>query len=252
MARVSAAELPCEYCLNVPYRFSDRQYIRKEQSDFGWDWSPAFAPQGIWQPAFVVQISPEQPPEVYVKNSLIDIYRQGQVNNLPPDQTMPWIVNISVDYLGSRPLVGSMLVEVLDANHHPFTNQSISDVNVTSTTIQASMEMLKPPELWWPAGRGEQPLYWIKVHILSPHGTVLASISKRTGFRTIVLNQMPITQKQLDKNIAPGANWHFEINGEEIFCKGSNLVPLGVFWPNVTEDQTKALFESAVAGVSLS
>jgi beta-mannosidase len=35
------------------FEFPNRWFIRKEQSDFGWDWGPAFAPAGIWQPAYV-------------------------------------------------------------------------------------------------------------------------------------------------------------------------------------------------------
>ena len=26
-----------------------RNFVRKAQSDFGWDWGPAFVPAGIWQ-----------------------------------------------------------------------------------------------------------------------------------------------------------------------------------------------------------
>jgi len=28
---------------------SMRNFVRKTQSDFGWDWGPAFVPAGIWQ-----------------------------------------------------------------------------------------------------------------------------------------------------------------------------------------------------------
>ena len=32
------------YGVEIIYEFPNRQFIRKEQSDFGWDWGPAFAP----------------------------------------------------------------------------------------------------------------------------------------------------------------------------------------------------------------
>lgn len=32
------------------YQFLNRWFVRKEQSDFGWDWGPAFVPAGPWQP----------------------------------------------------------------------------------------------------------------------------------------------------------------------------------------------------------
>ncbi len=31
-----------------------RNYIRKEQCSFSWDWGPCFIPQGIWQPIYIV------------------------------------------------------------------------------------------------------------------------------------------------------------------------------------------------------
>src|SRR4051812_33520966 len=71
------------YGTEMIYEFENRQFMRKEQSDFGWDWGPAFAPAGIWQPAYVIQLPASG---VYIRNSLLDIYRKGQLNNLPPDQ----------------------------------------------------------------------------------------------------------------------------------------------------------------------
>jgi beta-mannosidase len=78
--------------------------------------------------------------------------------------------------------------------------------------------------------------------------TTLATITKRTGFRTIVLNEFPITQAQLDQGIAPGNNWHFEINGHEFYAKGSNFIPPDAFWPRVTVEKMTRLFDSVVDG----
>ena len=30
-----------------------RNFVRKEQCDFGWDWGPCFVPAGIWLPIYI-------------------------------------------------------------------------------------------------------------------------------------------------------------------------------------------------------
>jgi beta-mannosidase len=83
-------------------------------------------------------------------------------------------------------------------------------------------------QLWWPNGLGPQNLYYFKISVVDGAQN-LASITKRSGFRTIVLNMEPISQSQQEQGIAPGNNWHFEINGHEFYAKGSNFIPPGAF-----------------------
>ena len=240
-----------EFFYSLASEVSNRSLIRKEQNDFGWDWSPAFVPQGIWKPAYVVQVDAESANSIYIANSAIDIYRQGQLNNLPPDQTQPWVLNISIDYIGSAPVVKSLDFDIIDGRGHKFISDSISAVAVTKNTIQGSIVITKKPDLWWPVGYGNQTLYTLDIRVTGPKGDSISSLSKRVGFRTIVLNQTPISKAQLALGISNGSNWHFEINGRELFVKGSNLVPLGVFWPNVTEFSARQILDAAVAGVSI-
>jgi beta-mannosidase len=74
------------YGVEQLYEFPNRQFMRKEQSDFEWDWVPACAPTSIWQSAYIIQLPSS---EVYIRNTLLDIYREGRLNNLPPDQNAP-------------------------------------------------------------------------------------------------------------------------------------------------------------------
>lgn len=227
------------------FEFPNRQFMRKEQSDFGWDWGPAFAPAGIWQPAFVIQL-PES--GLYVRNSLLDIYRQGQLNNLPPDQNQPWIVNASIDVLGTIPSSAQLNIEIMDTNNSTVANGSMDNVEISGSTVTGSITVDgEACQLWWPNGLGPQNLYYFKISVIDG-GNTLATVTKRSGFRTIVLNMTPISQSQLNQGIAPGNNWHFEINGHEFYAKGSNFIPPDAFWPRVTETKMKQLFQSVVDG----
>lgn len=187
------------------FEFPHRPFIRKEQSDFGWDWGPAFAPAGIWQNAWLVQLQGE---DLSVRNSIFDIYRVGQLPNLPPDQRADWVLNASIDVLGTVPEGATLRYSVVDLA----TNDTVSNgelVNVTNAgDVITGQAILSGTDykLWWPSGLGPQNLYNISVEIVSTSGTELASVNKRTGFRTIVLNLGEITQDQLAQGIAPGNN----------------------------------------------
>lgn len=233
------------YGVEQVYEFPNRQFMRKEQSDFGWDWGPAFAPAGIWQPAYVIQLPASG---IYIRNSLLDIYRQGQLNNLPPDQSQPWIVNASLDILGSVPSSATLSIEIFDINNTTVASGFLENVTTTATTIGGSVAVDgESCQLWWPNGLGPQNLYYFKISVVDGD-QVLASVTKRSGFRTIVLNMTPISEEQLAQGIAPGNNWHFEINGHEFYAKGSNFIPPDAFWPRVTPTRMEQLFQSIVDG----
>ncbi|KAI1453191.1 glycoside hydrolase family 2 protein [Annulohypoxylon moriforme] len=229
------------------FEFPNRQFIRKEQSDFGWDWGPAFAPAGIWQKAWALQLGGD---EVYVRNSLLDIYREGQLNNLPPDQTANWVLNASVDVIGTVPEGAGMNFKIVDVDTgEEVSNGALSNITndgdvITGLAILAAEDY----KLWWPNGLGSQDLYNITIEIVSGSGNVLSSVTKRTGFRTIVLNMGPISDEELSKGVAPGNHWHFEVNGQPFYAKGSNFIPPDAFWPRVTPDRIRQLFDSVVAG----
>lgn len=226
--------------------FQGKIYMRKEQSDFGWDWGPSMAPSGPWRPAYFVQRILGDP--VYIHNTLIDIYRDGQMNNMAPDQSQPWVFNASIDFLGALPKDTRLHLSLIDSEGETVENVPLGHVTRSNNTITGSTVIDKPVELWWPNGLGTQSLYNATVSIESPCWKAPATVTKRLGFRTIVLNLGPITEEQSAAGIAPGANWHFEINGHELYAKGSNLVPPDVFWPRVNETKMRELFELVIQG----
>lgn len=200
-----------------------------------------------WQPAYVVQL---QENEVQVRNSLVDIYREGQLNNLPPDQSQPFVMNASLDYFGSLSSGATLNYKLttLD-NETTIASGSLEGVNATDSMISGAVTIpSEAVELWWPVGMGNQTLYYVIVDLMSASNNTLATVTKRVGFRTIVLNSNPISDEQLALGIAPGNNWHFEINGKEFYAKGSNFIPPEAFWTTVTPERISNLFDTAIAG----
>ncbi|KAI1387515.1 glycoside hydrolase family 2 protein [Hypoxylon trugodes] len=233
--------------VEVVFEFSNRQFIRKEQSDFGWDWGPAFAPAGIWQKAWVVQLGEG---EIYVRNSLLDIYREGQLNNLPPDQSANWVLNASIDVIGVVPEGAKLNFNIVDiATREQVSSGELANVTNHGDVITGSTTLSADDyKLWWPNGLGDQNLYNVTIEIASDSGESISTITKRTGFRTIVLNTSPVSDEEIAKGVAPGDHWHFEINGQPFFAKGSNIIPPDTFWPRVTPGKVRQLFDAAIAG----
>ncbi|EJT98813.1 glycoside hydrolase [Dacryopinax primogenitus] len=254
----------------------NRMYIRKKQCDFGWDWGPAYAPQGVWRPVYMVgltsftmngtvpagtsaydEVTPNdsmnftyevyvQPTSLYITNNATDIYRFGQVPNLPPDHSAPWIVNVSLDVLPSPAIPNSSLAMMIDIEG--VWNSGWLQTKIVNTSVTGSMTIPNASvELWWPWNLGNPRLYNITVKLSYDTFNLATTFKCRIGFRTIVLNMEPILSNNT-LGITPGDAWHFEINGHDMYAKGSNWIPPDAFWPRVTEDRYRQLLTSVVAG----
>jgi len=165
----------------------------------------------------------------------------GQLPLVPPDQSTDWVLNASIDYLGSLPPYTSLRYHLTDGNRKIIVRGELTNVTSTEGTITGSAIIPKGSvELWWPIDMGTQPLYNLTVEVVSQDNKTTLSVQKRIGFRTIVVNMWPVTEERLNQGIAPGNHWHFEINGHEFFAKGSskydcesirNDTNLGRFYP---------------------
>ena len=186
---------------------------------------------------------------MYIRNSIIDIYREGQLNLVPPDQSAPWVINASLDYFGDLPAGATLSYTLTDLQNTTISSGALSNVNCTNATVTGETSIPDGSvELWWPNKLGPQNLYYITVDLVGSDNSSIASVTKRVGFRTIVLNEFPVAQDDLDKGIAPGNNWHFEVNGHEFYAKGSNFIPPDAFWARVTPERIDQLFDSVVDG----
>ena len=164
-----------------------------------------------------------------------------------PDQSQPWVVNASLDVLGDLPEKASLTYTLCDASGVTVQQGPLSNVNISDGAISGST-IVQPEavDLWWPNGFGDQVLYNMTISVVDEQGSVIGNATRRVGFRTIVLNQDEVTQEQIAAGIAPGSNWHFEVNGYTFFAKGSNFIPPDAFWPRVTVEKMQQLFQSVV------
>jgi hypothetical protein len=117
----------------------------------GWDWGPRFAPQGIYRDLYLAGLDDG----AYATNSHIYIYKAGQRLNVIANETNPWVVNISIDYLtansGVKP---SILAEIGGCNGNSTTLATAVGINIAELTFNISEGAV---ERWWPAEFGNLP-----------------------------------------------------------------------------------------------
>src|SRR5690606_14076975 len=108
---------------------------------------------------------------------------------------------------------------------------------VAEGQARCSLSVSKP-ELWWPNGLGEQPLYDLTVELCDERGDCIQRLERRIGLRTMALRTRP------DRY---GESFEFMVNGTPFFAKGANWIPADTFAPRVTRDVYQRLLRDAQA-----
>lgn len=196
------------------------QYIRKMASSFGWDWGPTLVTAGIWRPVRLEHWSTARlasvRPLVTVDEATGNVEVRLQVERTAGG------ANAS---LLARATVAGETAEV----------RFEGDEAVLRLAVDA-------PQLWWPRGYGDQPLYDLDVTLSDEDGQ-LDTWHRRIGFRTI----------ELDRTAdARGSGFTLVVNGERVFARGVNWIPDDVFPSRVTPERYRTrLGQAADANVDL-
>jgi len=184
--------------LTQPWHCTDGAgHIRKAHCMLGWDWGPRLPDAGIWKDISLLVLDSARITDFHI----LQRHDGGKVYIAPYVET-----------------------------------DQAADVTVTLTTpngevyeIPANQETeISNPQLWWPNGLGEQPLY-----------TVTAACcgwkeEKRIGLRTMKL----IREK--DKY---GESFCHEVNGVRFFAMGGDYIPEDNILTRVTPEKTYDLIK---------
>ncbi len=207
---------------HIPLRKAPRQesggnWVRKEQCNYGWDWGPCLVTCGIWRPIQLVG---------YDSVRLNDIY-------ITQKHSKKGVVKLRVDITAetTRDFPVTTIVTISQ------NKQKIVENKVVMKAGKARMSLgIKNPQLWWPNGLGNQPLYAVIVKLVDTHNDVVDTVTKRIGLRTVHL------ERKRDKW---GESFRFKVNGVPFFAKGADWIPADTFAPRISSDDYADLLKSA-------
>ena len=190
-------------------------FVRKCGADYGWDWGIRLLTCGIWRPIRLAAFAAARMTDLLVRQDLSDPERamldiEAQVDTYS-DQALSFEIQVTLggEVVGqaAAPVIGREIRVRLDIEH---------------------------PQIWWPNGLGDQPLYTVKA-LLKLGATHVHACKTRIGLRTVEL---------IRENDARGQTFGFSINGRPIFCKGANWIPAGARRDILTEDNYRHLLQS--------
>lgn len=183
----------------------ESENIRKAPHSYGWDILPRLVSSGLWRNVELQVIDPIHFTDVYWMTSRVDV----------PGKS----AHIIVDYQLKLPFT--------ELDRHDVQirlSRKGKEVYRTSrklyTHVSRHMFTLNDVDFWWPRGYGDAALYEAELSVVDKNGRILAQDKKNIGIRTVKLEYTEVTTPE-----NPG-EFCFKVNGEKIFAKGSNWVPI--------------------------
>lgn len=193
-------------------------YIRKAAYHFGWDWGPKLVTCGIWRDIELLAFD-SRLASVHLTQ---DHSQVGQV-----------MLGAQIEVEGDqrRPLTASCTVA--------YSNSIVANSKMELTAGRIALTLpISNPQLWWPNGLGEQPLYDVEVHLKDDQGATLDIWQERIGLRTLELDRHEDTW---------GESFQFRVNGQPFFAKGANWIPSDSFVTRLQDAHYSQLLEDAAA-----
>ena len=179
--------------------------VRKAPHMYGWDIMPRLISAGLWREVRLDIKKQTKLKHVYWVTNTVDIpQRKAQM-------ILYW--EFATDY----PTVDGLSMEV---SLQQGSNTVYKNTYPLYTHCSRQRIPLDNVDFWWPKGYGDPVLYDATVRIVDDKKNVLDEKKQKVGIRTAELTRSEITTKE-----NPG-EFVFKINGEKIFVRGTNWVPL--------------------------
>lgn len=188
-------------------------HIRKAHYMFGWDWGVRIPDMGIFKDVELICSDCGIIENVYVRQ----IHKEGKVN-----------LKIKTEVFGNKSDNIPINVLVISPDKTEMKAICFAENGVAECEIT-----IENPELWWPRGYGNQPLYTVTVSLNDTYDSVISK-SLRIGLRELTVS------REKDEW---GREFCFVINGVKIFSMGANWIPTDAVLQDMNPGKTAKLLE---------
>lgn len=212
-----------EYAENKEITFTNggsvagNQLIRKAHSMFGWDWGAQLPDAGIFRDIEL---------QAYSEARIHDV----RIDQLHEEKKIQLTLHTKIELLEKKTY--TIRISVYDP-----AGIQIATVESEITTEDSIQKItIENPELWWPNGFGEHPLYRIELTLFS-HENAIDNCEYTIGLRRLTVS------REKDEW---GSEFAFMVNGIKIFTKGANYIPEDCIYSWITPDRIEYLVKSSV------
>jgi beta-mannosidase len=177
---------------------SSRVYIRKAQYHYGWDWGPVVICAGPWRDVYVESYD-TRIADVVTTTRLANDFKKAELD-----------VEVLLEGANS-----DVTLELYSPE-----GALLESKNAAGSSTQTFH--LDHPQLWYPHGYGQQPLYKLVVKL----GDETKEL--KIGFRDIQIVQENVAGER-------GSSFFFKVNGIEMFVGGANWIPDDILLNRISE-----------------
>lgn len=188
--------------------------LRKAHYMFGWDWGPQLPDVGIWRSVYLEFLEKAKLDDIHIRQ-----YHEENLVTVDVECSIKVLEDISEDC--------EILVFISEPGGRKFQK------NAFVKNIDRIRIPIENPQLWWPNGYGEQPLYRVNV-ILKEREEILDEKDYSIGLREITVST------EADEW---GNEFAFVINGQKIFAMGANYIPEDNILSRITPERSEKLIQ---------
>ncbi len=216
---------------------TERMNTRRVQCTYSWDWVDRFVTAGIFRPVYIAYPTGVEVDSAYVYTEHIDSFGAA--------------MHLELDFTGYEKGGRTALVEILSP-----TGERVAKTEFYVDRKHYVRRLnVENPELWYPSGYGEQPLYTLRVTV---DGNVF---TEHFGIRTLRIVERAdkegeeywlraVKEQKNRHGLLYDRNTEFSgflvvVNGVPVFCMGGNWVPCEPFVSEESDEKITKLVKMA-------